>query len=322
MSYLRTLQADVQTGMQSVRSDLQSLSDRLQKVEEGESQSQTPSPSPRPAQRASTDVLPSLPSSSRSWADRVEQEEDDDAFEHSMDLDVEPGDDAKGIRIFPLEEATESFLSQALSSPLPSQVRRQLRERFGKPNLPKATTPQLDNVMRPLMSSQAKGRDKELAKIQTFCLDAFAPLARYINEANSDSGQLSAADYLEMVRTSARLLGNLSAFCSRLRRSSALQSVNSRIVDMADEDEIFQDAGRKLFGEGFTKKAKERDDELKSLAAQQIGDRRKAPTSRPFFPRQSSHNGKHRQGFKANRGKPRFGPYHHTPASKKDDSRR
>ena len=278
MSYLRTLQADVQTGMQSVRSDLQSLSDRLQKVEEGESQSQTPSPSPRPAQRASTDVLPSLPSSSRSWADRVAQEEDVDAFEHSMDLNVEPGDDAKGIRIFPLEEATESFLSQALSSPLPSQVRRQLRERFGKPNLPKATTPQLDNVMRPLMSSQAKGRDKELAKIQTFCLDAFAPLARYINEANSDSGQLSAADYLEMVRTSARLLGNrrLSAFCSRLRRSSVLQTVNSRIVDMADEDEIFQDAGRKLFGEGFTKKAKERDDELKSLAAQQMGRMQKS----------------------------------------------
>ena len=132
---------DVQTGMQSVRSDLQSLSDRLQKVEDGQSQSQTPSPSPRPAQRASADVLPSLPYSSRSWADRVEQEEDDDAFEHSMDLDVEPGDDAKGIRIFPLEEATEPFLSQSLSSPLPSQVRRQLRERFGKPNLPEATTP-------------------------------------------------------------------------------------------------------------------------------------------------------------------------------------
>ena len=284
MSYLRTLQADVQTGMQSVRSDLQSLSDCLQKVQEGESQfdqSQTPSPSPHPAQRASTDVLPSLPSSSRSWADRVEQEDDDDAFEHSMDLDVEPGDDAKGIRIFPLEEATESFFSQALSSPLPSQVRRQLRERFGKPNLPKATTPYLDIVMRPLMSSQAK----ELAKIQTFCLDAYAPLARYINEANSDSGQLSAADYLKMVRKSARLLGNcnLSTFCSRLRRSSVLQSVNSRIVDMADEEEIFQDAGRKLFGEGFTKKTKESDDELKSLVAQQVGGRRKAPTSRRFF---------------------------------------
>ena len=46
----------------------------------------------------------------------IEQEEDDDPFERSMDLDVEPGHDAKGIRIFPLEEATESFLSQALSS--------------------------------------------------------------------------------------------------------------------------------------------------------------------------------------------------------------
>ena len=303
MSSLRTLQADVQTGLQSVRSDLQSLSDHLQKVEEGESQSQTPSPSPRPAQRASADVLPSLPSSSRSWADRVEQEEDGDAFEHWMDLDVtEPGDDAKGIRIFPLHDATRSFLSQALSSPLPSQVRRQLRERFGKPNLPNATTPQLDNVMRPLMSSQAKGRDKELAKIQTFCFDAFAPLARYINKANSDSGQLSAADYLEMVRTSARLLGNLSVLCSRLRRSSVLQSVNSRIVDMADEDEIFHDAGRKPFGEGFTKKAKERDDELRSLAAQQLGDRRKPPTSRPFFPGSQATTGNSAKASKPTEG--------------------
>ena len=114
MSYLRMPQADVQTGTQSMRSDLQSLSDRLQKVEEEESKSQTSPPSPHPAQRASTDVLPSLPSSSRLWADRVEQEEDDDAFKHSiaMDRDVKPGDDAKGIRIFPLEEATESFLSQ------------------------------------------------------------------------------------------------------------------------------------------------------------------------------------------------------------------
>ena len=91
---------------------------------------------------------------------------------------------------------------------------------------------------------------------------------------------------------------------------------------MVDQDEIFQDAGRKLFGEGLTKKAKEHDDELKSLVAQHVGDQRKVPTSRPFFPWQSSHNGKHRQGFKANRGKPRFGPHHYTPVSKKDDSRR
>ena len=112
MSYLRTLQADVQMGMQSVQSDLQSLSDRLQKVEEGESQSQTPSPSPHPAQRGSTDVLPSLPSSSRSCTDRVEQEQDDDAFEHSMELDVDPGDDTKGIRIFPLELGSNRVLPQ------------------------------------------------------------------------------------------------------------------------------------------------------------------------------------------------------------------
>ena len=143
---------------------------------------------------------------------------------------------------------------------------------------------QLDNVMRPLMSSQAMGRDKELAKIQAFCLDAFAPVARYINVANSDSGQLSADDYLEMVRTSASLLGNLSAFCSRLRRSSVLQSVNSRIVDMADKDDVFQlDAGRKLFGEGFTKKAKGRDDELKFVSGPASWRPAQSANLSPFF---------------------------------------
>ena len=121
MSYIITLQADVETGMQSVWSDLQNLSDRLQKVEEGASQSQTPSPSPRPTQRASTDVLPSLPSSSRSWAGRVEQEEDDDAFEHWMDLHVEPGDDAKGIR-FSLSRERQSPASARLC-PRPYPVR-------------------------------------------------------------------------------------------------------------------------------------------------------------------------------------------------------
>ena len=53
--------------------------------------------------------------------------------------------------------------------------------------------------MCPLTSSQAKGRDNELAKIQTFCLDAFTPLARHTSESNSDNGQLLAAEYLEMV---------------------------------------------------------------------------------------------------------------------------
>ena len=52
MSYLWTLQSDVFTSMQIVRSDLQSLYDRLQRVEEGESQSQTPSLYPHPAQGA------------------------------------------------------------------------------------------------------------------------------------------------------------------------------------------------------------------------------------------------------------------------------
>ena len=52
MFYLRILQFDVLTSMQLVRSNLQSLYDRLQKVVEGESQNQTPSLYPHSAQRA------------------------------------------------------------------------------------------------------------------------------------------------------------------------------------------------------------------------------------------------------------------------------
>ena len=34
---------------------------------------------------------------------------------------------------------------------------------------------------------------------------------------------------------------------------------------MVEEDSIFKDAGLRLFGEGFSKKAKKRDDEMRAL---------------------------------------------------------
>ena len=86
LSYLRRLRSDVLTSMQIVRSDLQILYDRLQRVEEGDSQSQTPFLYQRPGQtelkRTSPYLHPPLPPIH--GAKRTEQQEEDDAFEHSM----------------------------------------------------------------------------------------------------------------------------------------------------------------------------------------------------------------------------------------------
>ena len=97
--------------------------------------------------------------------------------------------------------------------------------------------------MRLLISAHAKARDKELAKYQTFCLDVLAPLARNIHEARSGTSHLSTADFLQMVDTAARLAANMNAHLTRIRPTSVLQCVNPRIVDMAEEEEIFEEQG-------------------------------------------------------------------------------
>ena len=93
--------------MEQIMSYLSTLQSDAQKVEEGESQSQTPS-------------FPFSTSSSESFNGRLtftplflpfvgrqDRATGGRRFQASMDLDVEPGDDAKGIRIFPLKEATD-----------------------------------------------------------------------------------------------------------------------------------------------------------------------------------------------------------------------
>ena len=62
-----------------------------------------------------------------------------------------------------------------------------------------------------------------------------------------------------------KLLGNASGHTSTERRKNILTNLNLRLTDMADEDGLYKNAVSKLFGEGFSKKAKERDDDLKVL---------------------------------------------------------
>ena len=154
-------------------------------------------------------------------------------------------------------------------------------------------------------------------------LDGMFPLCRLLNDAHS--GELHLPEIaLDAVQTSIRLLGSVTAHCNRLRRTSALQSLNPGIVDKAEEDAIFKDAGLRLFGEGFSEKAKKRDDELRALdkvSGNSSGGKRRAQNAgsqASFFPRAKTQNGKHRHFSGSGRGRPRYGPYPQATSSKKD----
>lgn len=102
-----------------------------------------------------------------------------------------------------------------------------------------------------------------MAKHQSLALDAVGPLT-YILETAA-KGELTQKAAMEAAQTALKLLGNASMHANRDRRKAALQSMNARLTDMAEDDAIYKSAAPALFGEGFCKKAKERDDELKCL---------------------------------------------------------
>lgn len=313
----------VMTCLTELKSGMLSLANRLERVESGERSFQTRSSTPGTARSAPHSSPPANVefAHSLSWADRMEeQDEMVESMEQGLDEDGEGEHDARGIKLFATSDRTESFLRPPFSVPLANATRRQLKERYGMPSLPFTSSPHLDKVLKSRVSSTVKSHDKEIAKIQALALDAVGPLTRIVEDACD--GSLSAKDNLDAAQTALRLLGNCAAHCNRARRTAILQALNPRIVDMAEEDALYRDAGLSLFGEGFCRKAKERDDEMKALnsfsaTGGQPRRTEKASTSSvsPFFPGHEGRRGKHRP-FSNYRGRPRFGPYQSTGAKR------
>ena len=121
----------------------------------------------------------------------------------------------------------------------------------------------MDKVIKSRLSAVTKSRDKQMAKQQALFLDAVGPVTFILEEAAK--GELTQKAAIEAAQTALKLLGNASMQANRERRKQALQSMNARLSDMAEDDSIFKGAAPALFGDGFCKKAKERDEELKCL---------------------------------------------------------
>ena len=83
--------------------------------------------------------------------------------------------------------------------------------------------------------------------------DAMRPFA-YIVEAAA-KGKLNQENTVVAVQTAPRL-----KFSDDLMSNS-----NPNLTDMAEEDKRFVEAAPNIFGDGFSEKAKERDDKLKVL---------------------------------------------------------
>ena len=113
--------------LQSLKTDMQSMSNRLDKVESSGKEideSKTPSASPIGSARRASANCPAPPtpqdSSSKSWADTMDEE---DPIDGSSSMDVEDGageeHDAKGTHLFPISVRTESLLRPNFATPPP-----------------------------------------------------------------------------------------------------------------------------------------------------------------------------------------------------------
>ena len=151
-----------------------------------------------------------------------------------------------------LAQSGGKYLSSHFSTAVRNPTRRQWKEKYRAPNTSATACPNLDKVIKGRLSSVTKSHDKQLARLQLLTWAHSPTFWR----------RLSA---LDAAQTALKLLGNASANLKRERRKNAILSMNTRLVDMAEDDAIYKTAAPSFFGEGFCKKAKERGEELRCL---------------------------------------------------------
>ena len=263
----RTFEDRLFNSLEEIRNSVNSVKDRVNKLEEQSAQSTTNTERHSleqtvETQSANEDAIESQ--SDRHWDDRHSEHcpEDDDVIWPVSDEEGE-SPQSTGIKLFQVSEKTGNFLKQSFTNTAPNKIRRQWREKLGAPNTPYTACPTLDKIVKSRLSPTTKSRDKTLAKTQALLLDAVGPITYILEEAAK--GQLTSKGGLEAAQSALKLLGNASMHITRDRRKNAIESMNPNLIDLAEDDSMFQSAPPLLFGEGFAKKAKERDEELKCL---------------------------------------------------------
>ena len=113
---------------------------------------------------------------SRNWADRMEDSEEE-RMDYS-ELPVYPDSDEEegGCKLVEVSETTKALLQSKCTQNVSNDKRKRVRARYPQPKVAATRTPKLDESFKQIVPATTKAADKNLAKIQTFILDAVAPL--------------------------------------------------------------------------------------------------------------------------------------------------
>ena len=124
-------------------------------------------------------------------------------MEDPMDYSKEVTWDNETPKLREVSEKTYTLLTKACSR-LNNATRLSNGSSHPLTKVPATRTPQLDPVMKSETSAAVKAADKELARIQTFVLDALAPLTTLLEERQTEQ-------VVEAATAAVQLIGNASA---------------------------------------------------------------------------------------------------------------
>lgn len=176
------------------------------------------------------------------------------------DEEVEP----RTTKLFKVSKESKEFLGLCFSSSIPNATRRSIKEKIGAPNLSATACPSIDKLVKSRLSAATKSLDIALAKQQALMLDCVGLITSILEDAVL--GQLTPKSAMEAAQTALKLLGNASMNANRERWKNIIQDLNPNLVEMAEDNKVFSNAAPWILGDDFAKKAKERDEELKSLS--------------------------------------------------------
>ena len=223
-------------------------------------------------------------------------------------------DDPKHASVSP-EIAT--YLEAEFRRGLKSKERRDILDKFPRPDTKVAVTPKLDQELLELPgtgSTFKKSSDTALFSIQSSVLDCLGPLTRLWSEAQAaqESGEgLDPSAVLELIPVALRLLGNANHKLASQRRHVFLEHLDKGLTSMAEE--TYESAGTALFGPDFLSRMQSKADSQKAMAdvLKRFRDARAPPKTKSAAPKGSQGGGRFFRGAGVARygGNSRFRPY-------------
>ena len=284
--------------LQSIRDELQSISNRVARMEElstpinsnstvlaatpvaqsaerstrpNREQSLPASTIANPTEEQSTSTMASevvrdvtdvqSTGNNAAWADRDDGELPD--YGETIYWEPDPDSEDPDSEVQKLSATTSRIVQEAFSHSIPNERRRNLKRKLPTPDTPHTKCPKLDPAIQSRLPKHAKDADRNLARLQTLVLDAAAPLINTLEAARV--GSLTTREAAESAQLALKLLGNASANISIERRHKATTHLNPELSTLVQDEGSFKESAPLLFGKGFDQLAKEHIEAIKSL---------------------------------------------------------